>query len=800
MRRRFLLEWLLMALLLPLAMLWLGERPGLVEANRAIYDELMRGDRRAAPSPDIVIVGIDERSIAALGPWPWSRTLHAQLLEQLVPHAPRSVLFNVFFDTPGPPEDDARLAAAMSMLPVYLPMNFVATSATPGLTPPLPGFAAPVTALAQAAHGLGHVNAAADSDDRVRTLYRYEGTAARLAPYVGLLIASGAQDAAPADPAFAPDGAWTRLSRFGFRLAGPAGSYRTVSYIDVLLGTVPPASFAGKTLLVGAVADSRLNDQLAVMGSGARSGGLPGVEVHANAIDVLMQGRAIEFPGPTQRWLWLALPIWAALAGFMLSARYALASALVLALLTAGLGAVALREARVALPIATPLAGIAAAYLLWSWRRLASLLHFFRQRIDALNAVPAGAFEPTAGPSSLAIDEVEQRTRTLDRAIDRLVTLQSMLSESLALMPAAVLICRGDGRIGQSNAVAQALLTRAQPVRSDLGAKGVAHAADPLAGRDLFALLAPLQRTDIVDTPAAPERPTPAIWHEAMAGEYTTPAGDVFRVKAVPLGTNGEPFAQRWTVVLRELTAERRSQREREELFAFFSHDLRAPQLSALSLLTLHADGDPAVDTPALARGMAQAAQRTLAMADGFMTMMEAESNAYRLAPVPLGAVAMDALDAVWADAQRRSVALVPRLGDDAGCVLADSALLARALRNLLDNAIRHSAAGSEIHVCMASSTGADGRPAEMLLSIRDEGEGMDAERLSRAREAGHRRTRSATVPGWGIGLAVVNTVVTRHGGWVEVSSQPGAGTSFLIGLPQCADEADDGRGRLDVA
>ncbi|RZI64952.1 MAG: CHASE2 domain-containing protein, partial [Variovorax sp.] len=327
MRRRFLFEWLLMALLLPLAMLWLGERPGLVEADRAVYDELMRGDRRAAPSPDLVIVGIDERSIAALGPWPWSRTLHAQLLEQLAPHAPRSVLFNVFFDTPGPPEDDARLAAAMAGLPVYLPMDLAplpATASVPGLAPPRPGFATPVPALARAAHGLGHVNATADSDDRVRTL-------------------SGAQDAAPAQPDFARDAAWTRLSRFGFRLAGPAGSYRTVSYIDVLLGSVPPATFAGKMLLVGAVADSRLNDQLAVMGAGAKAAGLPGVEVHANAIDVLMQGRAIEFPSGTQRWLRLALPIWAALAAFMLSARYAAVSALALALLMAGLGAVALR-------------------------------------------------------------------------------------------------------------------------------------------------------------------------------------------------------------------------------------------------------------------------------------------------------------------------------------------------------------------------------------------------------------------------------------------------------------------------
>ena len=393
MRRRFLIEWLLIAALLPLVLLWANDRPGLGDVNRLLYDQVLRADQRAAPSPDIVIVGIDERSIAALGPWPWSRTLHARLLEQLAPHAPRSVLFNVFFDTPGPPEDDAWLATAMTKLPVYLPMNFGALpAATSKLTSPTVGYSAPVPVLAAAARGLGHVNASADSDDRVRTLFRYEGTPARLAPYVGVLIASGAQDAAPAQPAFEPNGQWTRLSRFGFRLAGPAGSYRTVSYVDVLLGTVPPETFRGKNLLVGAVEDSRLDDQLAVTGMGARGAALPGVEVHANALDVLMQGRTIEFPGMRTVWLWIALPMWAALTLFLLLTRYAAIGALVLGAVTAGLGIVALQEARTALPIATPLAGIALAYVMWSWRRLAALMQFFRQRVDALNAVPAGAF------------------------------------------------------------------------------------------------------------------------------------------------------------------------------------------------------------------------------------------------------------------------------------------------------------------------------------------------------------------------------------------------------------------------
>jgi CHASE2 domain-containing sensor protein/signal transduction histidine kinase len=787
MRRRFLIEWLLIAALLPLVLLWADDRPGLSDVNRLLYDQVLRADLRAAPSPEIVIIGIDERSIAALGPWPWSRTLHARLLEQLAPHAPRSVLFNVFFDTPGPPEDDAWLAAAMTKLPVYLPMNFgVLPTGTSKLSPPAVGFSEPVPVLASAARGLGHVNASADSDDLVRTLFRYEGTQARLAPYVGVLIASGAQDATPAQPTFEPNGQWTRLSRFGFRLAGPAGSYRTVSYVDVLLGTVPPETFRGKNLLVGAVEDSRLDDQLAVTGMGARGAALPGVEVHANALDVLMQGRTIEFPGVRTVWLWIALPLWTALTLFLVLARHAAIGALALGAVTAGLGIVALHEARTALPIATPLAGIALAYVMWSWRRLATLMQFFRQRVDALNAVPAGAFEPAPVARAVAMDSLERRTHSLDRAIDRLVTLQSTLSDSLALMPVAVLICRGDGLIGQANAAARALLTP-----SSWGRVAVEGQGDALAGRQLFSLLAPLARLDIVDGPPAAVSALPLLWREAVTGEYTTGVGSVFRAQAVRIGKGGaEPVSERWIVVLRDLTRERQAERERAALFSFFSHDLRAPQVSILSLLELHASGDSAMAARDLNAAVAREAQRTLAMADSFMAMLEADSTDYRIMAVSIASVTMDALDAVWAYAQKSGVTLRERLHDDEAFVLADGALLMRALRNLLDNAIRHSPPGSQIDVCTATQLSPDLQSSEILLSIRDEGAGMDSERLSRVREAGHRRTGTGQAHGWGLGLAVVNTVVSRHGGWIDVTSSPGAGTQFLIGLPQCAPEA----------
>ncbi len=98
-RRRFLIEWILMFLLLPSAIVWLDGKPGLVDANAVFYDRIVR-DRPPIPSGDILIIGVDKRSLDALGSWPFPRSIHAQLLDQLAAHAPQAVLFDVFFDGP----------------------------------------------------------------------------------------------------------------------------------------------------------------------------------------------------------------------------------------------------------------------------------------------------------------------------------------------------------------------------------------------------------------------------------------------------------------------------------------------------------------------------------------------------------------------------------------------------------------------------------------------------------------------------------------------------------------------------
>ena len=211
---------------------------------------------------------------------------HAQLLDQLAAHAPQAVLFDVFFDGPAAdPREDRLLAQAMSRLPVYLPLNYAAH--TEGQDGGRPELVPPIPALSQQAKGLGHVNAMPDSDGLVRGLWRYEGAVSQVWPYVGMVIVNAEGKGMLATPPHSKAQGWTRQGRFGVAFAGPTGTYPTVPYVDALRGDVTDEMLRGKLVLIGALGTSGLGDTMPVAGIGA-SASLPGVEIHANALDALL--------------------------------------------------------------------------------------------------------------------------------------------------------------------------------------------------------------------------------------------------------------------------------------------------------------------------------------------------------------------------------------------------------------------------------------------------------------------------------------------------------------------------------
>jgi len=102
---------------------------------------------------------------------------------------------------------------------------------------------------------------------------------------------------------------------------------------------------------------------------------------------------------------------------------------------------------------------------------------------------------------------------------------------------------------------------------------------------------------------------------------------------------------------------------------------------------------------------------------------------------------------------------------------------------NLVDNAVKYTEHG-EIHVSLAS------QEKEIEIRVRDSGQGIAAEHLPRIFERFYvvDPSRSREQGGTGLGLAIAKHIVLLHDGRIEVVSQPGQGTEFIITLPLTAE------------
>lgn len=107
-----------------------------------------------------------------------------------------------------------------------------------------------------------------------------------------------------------------------------------------------------------------------------------------------------------------------------------------------------------------------------------------------------------------------------------------------------------------------------------------------------------------------------------------------------------------------------------------------------------------------------------------------------------------------------------------------DARLLQQAIGNLLHNALKYSPPDRAVHITLAQAAG------QITLCVTDEGIGIPREDLLRLFEPFHRAANVGAIQGTGLGLAIVKEAVELHGGTVTVESQVGAGTTFIVTLP----------------
>jgi two-component system phosphate regulon sensor histidine kinase PhoR len=148
---------------------------------------------------------------------------------------------------------------------------------------------------------------------------------------------------------------------------------------------------------------------------------------------------------------------------------------------------------------------------------------------------------------------------------------------------------------------------------------------------------------------------------------------------------------------------------------------------------------------------------------------------------VPLGPIVAGTLDRLRLFAERQGVTLGAELPEPLTSVRADPERIGQVLMNLLHNAVKFSPSGGRVMV------GARLEPAEVVVSVRDEGIGIAERELERIFERFYKvdRARVRGKGGTGLGLAIARHVVEGHGGRIVAESEEGVGSTFSFTIPR---------------
>ncbi|AXB79180.1 ATP-binding protein [Novosphingobium sp. P6W] len=199
------------------------------------------------------------------------------------------------------------------------------------------------------------------------------------------------------------------------------------------------------------------------------------------------------------------------------------------------------------------------------------------------------------------------------------------------------------------------------------------------------------------------------------------------------------------------------------------AHDLRTPLTRLCSSLERAAgEADPAARADQIENARGQAAE-LLEIFTALLRIAEVEGFADRL---PLHSLDLSALVEQMAESYRPDIEDSGRHLDtriEPGlAVVGDRRLLSQAAANLLDNCLRHTPEGTAIMLRAKAS------PRGIVLSIHDDGPGIPQEDRTRIFQRFARSERARSTPGHGLGLALVQAIVSAHGGHVLLEDEEG--------------------------
>ena len=236
-------------------------------------------------------------------------------------------------------------------------------------------------------------------------------------------------------------------------------------------------------------------------------------------------------------------------------------------------------------------------------------------------------------------------------------------------------------------------------------------------------------------------------------------------------------------VVARDITDLVRLTQVRRDFIANISHELKTPLAAIRGYTETLRDG--AMDEPEASHRflgrILQQCSRLQTLLEDLLTLSRLENLEGQLEPQPvdLQRILDDCLETLAPKISERQIDLdvnLTPLPRQTG----DPEALQRLFINLLENAIKYNRTGGRVAVELSPNAG------EVVLQVNDTGIGIPATSIDRVFERFYRvdKGRSRDEGGTGLGLAIVKHVAQLHGGYVEVESHLGEGSSFRVHLP----------------
>lgn len=236
------------------------------------------------------------------------------------------------------------------------------------------------------------------------------------------------------------------------------------------------------------------------------------------------------------------------------------------------------------------------------------------------------------------------------------------------------------------------------------------------------------------------------------------------------------------TAIIRNVSERARLEQMKSDFINRATHELRTPITTSLLMINLLESASSPAEISQYTAILKNEIERQRLLVEDLLTVAKLDNNAYEMSdrPVQPEIILAGVIASEKVVADSRQVQLEARVQGPLPLVMGDERALQQVFTNLIDNAVKFTPPGGKVQI-EAQTEG-----AQLLIKVQDTGIGIPPEdipnlftRFFRASNA-----RSREVPGTGIGLYIVKSIVEKMGGQISVASQLEQGTTFSIRLP----------------